>query len=126
MENIAMIDTSVLIEYYRKKIKNSSFFYQLTRKYTGFGISVVSHYEILIGGKNIFFDNLFSDFLIFPYSVKINDNAVAIKLELKSKRKNIEFEDLIIAATAQFHRLPLATLNRKDFDAISNLDLETS
>ncbi len=103
MENIAIIDTSVVIEFYRKKVKARSFFYQLSFTYTEFGISVVTHYEVLIGGKNLFFENLFNDFLISPYSVAMNESVIFIKNELRKKRKTIEFEDLIIASTALHH-----------------------
>ena len=124
MENIAIVDTSVLIDFYRKINKNNSFFFHLANKFQGYGVSVVTHYEIFIGGKNLFFENLFNDFIIFPYSLSLNDSAIKIKLDLKKKRKSIEFQDLIIAATALSHNLPLATLNQKHFEPIDGLILE--
>ena len=60
----------------------------------------------------------------FPYSLSLNDTAIKIKLDLKKKRKSIEFQDLIIAAIALSHNLPLATLNQKHFEPIDGLILE--
>jgi predicted nucleic acid-binding protein len=40
-------------------------------------------------------------------------------------RKSIEFQDLIIAATAISFNNPLATINKKHFDNIEGLDLIT-
>ncbi len=45
------IDTSILIDFYRKKDKTKSFFYELTKTYNLFAISVITEYEILIGNE---------------------------------------------------------------------------
>ena len=51
--------------------------------------------------------------------------AKAHKIVLGLKRKSclIEMEDIMIAATAIAHGLPLATLNRKHFELIEGLIL---
>jgi predicted nucleic acid-binding protein len=50
MENeIICLDTSVLIDFYRKTVKENSIFYQLTTKYKLFAVSIVTEYEIMIG-----------------------------------------------------------------------------
>jgi predicted nucleic acid-binding protein len=49
--------------------------------------------------------------------------AVDLNRSLKKKRKQIEMADLFIAATAIDNKLPLATLNIKQFDRIDGLEL---
>ncbi len=48
---VICIDTSVLIDYYRKKDKINTFWYELSQKYR-FSISAIVQYEILRGDKN--------------------------------------------------------------------------
>ena len=45
--------------------------------------------------------------------------------QLKSKRKTIEYKDLLIAATALHYNYSLATINEKHFKDIKGLDLIT-
>lgn len=47
---IICLDTSVLVEYFRKKDKSKSFFIELTFKYK-FAISVITKLEILNGSN---------------------------------------------------------------------------
>jgi predicted nucleic acid-binding protein len=128
MENIICLDASTLIDHYRKKIKDKTFFFHLTNTYTGFVLPVTAHYEILLGSnqnQRVFWDNLFADILLIPYQPYLNETAINITLQLKGKRKTIEFKDLLIAATSLHHHYSLATLNEKHFDDIEGLDLIT-
>lgn len=128
MEGIILLDSSVLIDYFRKKIKEKTFFYQLAFQYYGFAIPVMVHYEILSGSntqQESFWKNLFNDFMVLPYTTKDNYTAIRIKDLLKKKRKSIDFKDLLIAATAVVHKLPLATLNKEHFISIPELTLIT-
>lgn len=128
MEGIIVLDSSVLIELFRKKDKSKTFFYSLASQFKGYAIPVPVHYEILVGSsgkQDIFWKNLFNDFLILPYTAAINYTAIAIQKELKAKRKSIEFSDLLIAASAVHYSYPLASLNKKHFENISLLQLTT-
>lgn len=125
MEDLILLDSSVLIEYYRKQQKEKSFFFQLSTEFSGYNISVITEYETIIGGDPNFWNNLFLDFTIISYSSKINIDAIRIQQQLKRKRKTIEFRDLIIAATAYQFSLPLATFNAKHFIHIEGLQLIT-
>ena len=129
MESIVCLDSSVLIDHYRKKDKEGSFFYQLVKKYQQFNISVISEYEILIGAKTVeqinYWKNVFSDFFILNYNSAINQIALEISLRQSTKRLNIEFKDLIIASTAIQNKIPLATFNKKHFINIENLQIIT-
>lgn len=49
-QELILLDTSVLIEYFRKEDKRNSYFYKLTvSTKMAFAISVISEFEILIG-----------------------------------------------------------------------------
>jgi tRNA(fMet)-specific endonuclease VapC len=49
--------------------------------------------------------------------------AVEVNQALKRKRKQIDIADLFIAASAIANKLPIATLNRKHFERIDDLEL---
>lgn len=128
MEGVICIDTSVLIDHYRKKNKEITFLSKLSRIHNGFAVQPFVHFEIYMGVKpemKIHWDNIFSDLFILPYNVEINYIAVFIQEQLKKKRKSIEFKDLMIAATAMKYKYPLATLNMKHFEHIDGLQLIT-
>lgn len=120
------LDTSVLIDYFRKTQKENSFFYDLTKDYSEFAVSVITEFEIYCGaksGQKVFWNTLFSQFKILPFSSETNQTAVKIYQQLKQQSKLIEIPDLLIAATAQSNGLKLATLNTKHFNRIEELAL---
>ena len=128
MEGVILLDSSVLIEYFRKKDKFQTFFFKLSKQYNGFAIPVTVHFEILAGSNRVqdkFWENLFNDFLIIPYIAPINYLAREIRWSLMKKRKSIEFKDLLIAATALNFNLALATLNKKHYSDIEDIILIT-
>jgi tRNA(fMet)-specific endonuclease VapC len=130
IQRLTFVDSSVLIEYFRKSKKENSFFYTLLNKnFQGFAASVVVHFEIYKGANNmqmIYWNNLFEDILIVPYNQSINKKSLSIYQQLKKARKSIEFQDLIIAAkTALFSNCPLATINKKHFENIEGIELIT-
>ena len=52
MENqVICLDTSVLIDYFRKVIKSKSFFYELTNEFDLFAVSAITEYEIYYGSN---------------------------------------------------------------------------
>src|SRR5215510_4854657 len=128
MEGLVCLDASVLIEYFRNKNKKDTFFPSLSLSYPGFALPAIAHFEIYTGctpQQKIFWDNLFADFLVLPFTTSVSFEAVLIQKFLKSSGINIEFKDLAIAATAKSYGYPLATLNEKHFIHISGLQLIT-
>jgi tRNA(fMet)-specific endonuclease VapC len=118
MEGLVCLDASVLIEYFRNRNKKETFFPSLSLNYPGFVLPAIAHFEIYTGctpQQKIFWDNLFADFLILPFTTSVSFEAVSIQKLLKSVGINIEFKDLAIAATAKSYGYPLATLNEKHF-----------
>jgi len=117
------IDTSVLIDYFRKTQKANSFFYELTKNYSEFAVSVITEFEIYCGVKSdqqTFWNKLFDQFEILPFDSKSNIEAVTIYQQLKRKSKLIEMPDLLIGATAKSKGLKLATINVKHFSNEKN------
>jgi len=125
---IICLDTSVLIDYYRKKKKENSFFFTLTKKYSLFAVSVISEYEIYIGSntdQDIYWDDFFKMLSVFPFTSEIDKLAVKTAKQLKKKGIKLDVPDLFIGATALFNDIKLATLNKKHFEYFDKLILLT-
>jgi tRNA(fMet)-specific endonuclease VapC len=123
-----LIDTSVLIEYFRKTKKEETFFYKLAETHTTFCISTITKYEIMVGSnaqQDSFWQNLFESIAAMSLDDNVAIEAALIKKELKAKGETIGFEDIAIAATARLNGFSLATLNEKHFTKIANLKLVT-
>ena len=125
-KQIICLDTSVLIEYFRKVNKSKSFFYQLTDEYDLFAVSAITEYEIYYGSnadQDIFWDDFFRKIVSLPFNSEANRATIRIERELKRKNKTIDKPDLMIAGTAFANNMKLATLNVKHFELIVGLEL---
>lgn len=123
-DKVILVDTSILIDYYRKTDKEKSVWISLVRQGYSFAISAVTKYEIYSGATQnqlAFWDSILQALTVMPLDEISVDTAVAINTELKRKRKQIDLADLFIAANAVAHHMPLATLNKKHFDRIETL-----
>ncbi|AEE48642.1 type II toxin-antitoxin system VapC family toxin [Haliscomenobacter hydrossis] len=120
------LDTSILIDFFRKEKKENSLFFRLTQQYRIFTVSVITEYEIFVGSnqeQQEFWENFFSRIVVLPFDSASSQVAVQIFKDLKAKNKLIEIPDILIAATAINNNLPLATTNLKHFDRIEGLEL---
>ena len=84
-------------------------------------------FELLSGAKN---EQHFEDIRIISNwieSIHLNDDiaelSAVIYRNLKGKNQLIEFRDIFIGATAQYHNFCIATLNAKHFERIEGLSL---
>ncbi len=121
-----MVDTSILIDYYRKTEKENSVWVTLVGQGFSFAISAVTKYEVYSGvtaNQLTFWDNIFQAINVIPFVEIVVDAAVTLNSVLKKKRKQIDIADLFIAATAITHNLPFATLNKKHFDRTDTLNI---
>ena len=121
-----MVDTSILIDYYRKTDKANSVWIKLIREGYDFGISTITKYEIYSGASNSqleFWNGVLQAIEVLPFDEMAVNKAVEINAFLKKKRKQIDLADLFIAATAIASNLPIATLNRKHFERIEHLTI---
>jgi predicted nucleic acid-binding protein len=116
MENeIICLDTSILIDFYRKKVKETSVFFQLTTKYKLFAVSIITEYEIMIGAnveQAEYWTGFFDRVTILPFDKAANDAAKAITKRLKATNQLIEIPDIFIGATAFSNGLKIAPLNK--------------
>jgi len=123
---VILLDTSILIEYYRKKDKSKSTLFCLTNADSKFAVSAITLFEIYTGANHeqlIFWNDFFQEITIIPFDSEVAIKAADINKELKQIRKQIDAPDLFIAATAIKHNLPCATLNKKHFERVANLKL---
>jgi len=127
MENqIVLLDTSILIDHYRKTDKTKSALFQLYKVYSEFSVSVITHYEIYVGAhadQIEIWDDIFKKFQVLPVDINVVRTATDLNKTLKKSSKLIDIADLLIAATALTHNYPLATLNKKHFNPIKDLEL---
>lgn len=121
---IVCLDSSVLIEYYRKKEKSTTLFFQLATKYQ-FAIPTIVEYEILRGDakKDEFWQTLFNQITSLPFDRQCAAQSAGIYQHLRSIGKLPGTDDILIAATALANGLRLATLNAHHFADIPGLEL---
>ena len=123
---LILLDTSILIDFYRKKHKSKSKFYSLTETYNLFAVSVITEYEILVGTNEttqIFWNNFFEQVMVLPFDRQTSKWAANIVSQLKQENKLIEVPDIFISATAIANNLKIATLNKKHFERIDGLHI---
>lgn len=124
-----MLDTSILIDYFRKTDKSKSTLIDHFRNYDRLYISAITEFEIYNGATPLhkqFWDGMMSRLTVLDFDQKAARQAADIVAELKTKRKSIDKPDLFIAATAIVHGLTMDTLNTKHFKDISSLTLLSS
>ena len=120
-----LIDTSVVIDHFRKKNKQRSLLYELSKENRLF-LSAISKFEFLVGAKLAQIrqtEKIIEGFDVLSFNSNVADVASDIAKKLKAKNKIIEFRDIFIAATAIANDIPLSTLNVKHFEKIDGLEL---
>ncbi|MCP9767920.1 type II toxin-antitoxin system VapC family toxin [Lacihabitans sp. LS3-19] len=123
---MVLLDTSILIEYFRKTNKENSVFFQLTEKHDAFAISSLTKYEIEVGindQNKFFWEELLSNLTVFNFDSETAKICSENFKKLKSQNLIIEFIDLAIACTALQNNLEIATLNYKHFERVENLKI---
>ena len=127
MENsVVCLDTSVLIDYFRKKHKEKSYFYALLDQYESFAITSITEFEIRCGideSQMKLWEEILSDIEVISFDSEASKLAATIDRELKRIRKQLDIADLFIAATAIRHDSLFATLNKKHFVRVERLRL---
>lgn len=123
-----IVDTTILIEYFRKTDKANSKLVSHFKQFKTLYISTVTEFEIINGAteKHLqFWNGMLPRFTVLDFDSRAAREAANIVAQLKTKRKTIDKPDLFIAATAIVHELTLDTLNRKHFIDIDKLQLLT-
>jgi len=123
-----MVDSTILIDYFRKTDKANSKLVSYFRNYDRLYISSVTEFEVVNGATKRhlqFWDGMLTRFTVLYFDSRAARQAADIVAKLKIKRKTIDKPDLFIAATAVVHDLTLDTLNIKHFIHIDSLNLLT-
>lgn len=87
-----MVDTSLLIDYFRKTDKSKTRLVELSGQFDQLAISTVTEFEIYSGATSAqlpFWKELLSVVLVFPFDSKAAHIAVEIQQDLKRQRKTI-------------------------------------
>jgi tRNA(fMet)-specific endonuclease VapC len=120
-----LIDTSIIIDYFRKQNKSRTVFYKLSTDYN-VCISSITAFEVLVGSSltnSGTIHEILDNILILPFDGETAKRASLIYLNLKKINKVLDFRDIFIAATAISHNIPLSTFNMKHFERIEKLNL---
>jgi predicted nucleic acid-binding protein len=121
-----MIDSTILIDYFRKTNKEKSELVAHSREYDEIYISSITEFEIINGATPAqieFWNTMLRGLIILDFDSNAARQAAVIVQQLKTKRKSIDKPDLFIAATAIVNGLMLATTNKKHFENIDGLNL---
>mgnify|MGYP000382359823 CR=1 FL=1 len=125
-KQVILLDTSILIDYYRKTDKSNSVWINLIDEGFDFAISVVTKYELFAGAKPKqieFWETVLQTISIIPFDEDCVDTAIRVNTLLKKSNKQIEIADLFIASTALSNNLSIATLNKKHFERVDELEI---
>ena len=121
-----LLDSSILIELFRKKDKENTTFYSLSHSYKDLCISAITYYEIGVGNRKShseYWESLSENLRVIPFDKVCSNSAVTIYLDLLKTNKIIDLADILIGATAVSYNIPIATLNVKHFDRIKGLEI---
>ena len=80
-------------------------------------VEVLGYHKLNADEKEVL-ENLFAELSVIYPSMEIFQKAIALR-----QKRNVSVSDALIAATAIFHNLTVATHNISDFDWIEGLDL---
>jgi tRNA(fMet)-specific endonuclease VapC len=116
---VICLDTSVLIDYFRKKDKAKLFLIQIIDRNYSLATIAITTFEIYCGLTPIqqnFWDSFSQRIKLFPSKIAALQHCFLI-----SWKKMIALPDLLIASIALRNDLALATFSKKDFERIQSL-----
>ncbi len=118
------IDTFIFIEYFRKENKTKTKLYLLAKNNYTLVAFAICYFEYMSGSKNKDFDKLlFENIEIISFDKTQAYISSSIFQDLKSKNSLIEFRDILISSCAISLNISLATLNKKHFERIKDLNI---
>lgn len=120
-----LIDTSVLIDYLRSNQKATSDFYRILKSGHTCYISMITHTE-LYAGKSIWTHKKAReelDTIMKFLEVVVCEEKISMLAGKIRATSNIFIPDAVVAATALYYDLPIATKNLKDFEKVEGLKL---
>ena len=121
-----MVDSSILIDYFRKADKSKTMLVGHSINYPKIFISTITEFEVITGAtpaQLAFWNQMLKGFIVLDFDSKAARRAALIVGQLKTRRKSIDKPDLFISATAVANGLTLDTVNKKHFEGIDGLEL---
>ena len=127
MENrLIVVDTDVIIDFFRDKSPAADVFAELIslEKAAMTAISVFELYAGIEGAKRLRqIENLVQELIILPLNTLEAAIAGRISTQLKSRGKLVGTQDILIAAICVANDLPLYTKNMAHFSLIKDIRL---
>lgn len=120
-----LIDTSILVDHLRRGNKDRTLFYRVARQHECI-VSAITEFEFRVGSTSSnrdFVTALLDITPVLPFDSLCVRAATDIYRELRTSNQLIALPDLLIAATAVAHDLPLLTLNVSHFERVNRLQL---
>jgi len=122
-----LVDTTILIDFLRKKNKEKSLLWKLREEYSYIAISVISVFELFAGATDEQKEKdvriLLKWFDIIDLNEEIAEMCGKILIDLRKRNKLIEYRDLFIGVSALFYNLKLVTINIRHFNRIPELEV---
>ncbi len=122
-----LIDTSIIIEFLRKKEKQDTYLWKIKEKDFSCFISAITVFELYAGAitdrHKQDLEKLLRWIEIIPFTQEIAKRSAEIYKKLKAANQLIEFRDIFIGATALETELPLITLNEVHFNRIKGIKI---
>jgi len=124
MENAILLDSNILISAFRKNDDAISF---LSQRNFRFVVSDIKIMELFAGcntvAKRKDIERILEFYARAPFSELVAEKAITLIKRYAVAPNSIHLPDILIAATAMNYKLPLKTLNEKDFDFIKEIQL---
>jgi tRNA(fMet)-specific endonuclease VapC len=119
-----VVDTGVFIEHVRAKDKSRTTLASIA-SFQGKYVSVTTVYELLCGANTVEkaaeIDRLLTDFIELAIDRDVATQAAALFIDLRRRNQLIGPLDMLIAATALVHKIPVKTLNINHFERVDGL-----
>lgn len=125
MTNLVIIDTDILIDLSRKNDKATGYLNDLEINHQ-LAISVMTQMELLVGCRNKQESVLLGKFLKHFQIINLSEAISMIAVDLLSQYRlshGLLIPDALIASTALYLNINLATKNQRDYRFIENLKL---
>lgn len=130
MENTAIIDTNVLIDFFRKKPDVLNWFNENKDK-INFATTIINVFELYSGAFKSLnpeirikeLEEYFSSIKIYKFTLHSAKEAGKIRAKLEKQGEMIDMRDIFIGAIAITKNIPIKTNNIKHFSRIEGLKM---
>ena len=121
-----LVDTSVFIDFLRKKRKDRSVLWKLKKRHE-LVTTVITEFELRVGARRSDqiedIERLLAPLMILPLSSEAVRLAAREYQRLRGMNQTVGLPDILIASIGLQHNLPLATLNREHFARFPDMKL---